>query len=114
MLSALTISPSCFLANSTARADLPLAVGPVIRIASIPFPKDILMALVATLIANPSNPVLTQALAEKAAAAIDAPGLYWLADGIAADLAIRDGMSEDDAEKLLREAVSGHRVDVVV
>jgi len=38
------------------------------------------MALVATLVANPSNPVLTAAIAEKAADAAKASGLYWLAD----------------------------------
>jgi phosphoserine phosphatase len=72
------------------------------------------MALVATLIANPSNPVLTVALAEKAAAAINASGLYWLADGIAADIAIRDGMTEGDADTALRAALDGQPVDVVV
>ena len=41
------------------------------------------MAFVATLVANPSNPVLTAALAVKAAEAVNASGLYWLADGIA-------------------------------
>ena len=49
------------------------------------------MAFVATLIANPSNPVLTPALAEEAAAAVDASGLYWLADGVACDIALKDG-----------------------
>ena len=42
------------------------------------------MALVATLVANPSNPVLTPAIAEQAAEVVKASGLYWLADGIAA------------------------------
>jgi len=49
------------------------------------------MALVATLIANPSNPVLTPALGEAAAKAVNASGLYWLADGIACDIALPSG-----------------------
>jgi phosphoserine phosphatase len=71
------------------------------------------MALVATLIANPANPLLVPSLAEKAANAISASGLYWLADGIACDLAIRDGMSATEADVLLREAVDGQPIDVV-
>jgi phosphoserine phosphatase len=72
------------------------------------------MALVATLIANPTNPLLVPALAEKASDAISAAGFYWLADGIACDLAIRNGMTQSEADALLRAAVAGHPVDVVV
>jgi phosphoserine phosphatase len=72
------------------------------------------MALVATLIANPSNPLLVPSLAEKAAGVISASGLYWLADGIACDLAVRDGMTDTEADVLLREAIAGEPVDVVV
>ncbi|HSX75040.1 MAG TPA: phosphoserine phosphatase SerB, partial [Shinella sp.] len=66
---------------------MPLAVGPVIRIASRFRSRFLIMAFVATLVANPSNPVLTPSLAEKAADAVKASGLYWLADGIACDIA---------------------------
>ena len=55
------------------------------------------MALVATLIANPSNPVLAASLGERAADAVNASGLYWLADGIACDIALRDGTDEATA-----------------
>ncbi|OCP17669.1 MULTISPECIES: phosphoserine phosphatase SerB [unclassified Ensifer] len=72
------------------------------------------MALVATLIANPSNPVLTPALAEAAADAVKASGLYWLADGIACDLALTDGTDPFAAEAALRGALSGLAVDVAV
>lgn len=72
------------------------------------------MALVATLIANPSNPVLTPALAEAAADAVKASGLYWLADGIACDLALADGTDPFAAEAALRGALSGTPVDVAV
>jgi len=72
------------------------------------------MALVATLIANPSHPLLVPKLAEKAAEAISASGVYWLADGIACDLPIRDGMTVSEADALLRAATVGEPVDVVV
>ncbi|CAN7446714.1 phosphoserine phosphatase SerB [Pararhizobium sp. LjRoot238] len=72
------------------------------------------MAFVATLVANPSNPVLTPALAEEAAAAVDASGLYWLADGIACDIALKDGANPEWQEALLRGVVDDAPVDVVV
>lgn len=72
------------------------------------------MAFVATLVANPSNPVLTTALAEEAAAAVDASGLYWLADGVACDIALKDGANPDWQEALLRGVVGDAPVDVVV
>ncbi|MBP1857381.1 phosphoserine phosphatase SerB [Rhizobium herbae] len=72
------------------------------------------MAFVATLVANPSNPVLTAALAEEAAATVDASGLYWLADGIACDIALKDGGNLDWLEALLRGVVGDAPIDVVV
>ncbi|MCA1367525.1 phosphoserine phosphatase SerB [Bradyrhizobium sp. BRP14] len=72
------------------------------------------MALVATLIANPSNPVLTPSLAEAAAGAVKASGLYWLADGVACDIALADGTDAGEAEAKLRAAVNSAAVDVAV
>jgi phosphoserine phosphatase len=72
------------------------------------------MALVATLIANPSNPLLVPSLAEKAAGAISASGLYWLADGIACDIAVRDDADAVEVDVILREALDHAPVDVVV
>lgn len=72
------------------------------------------MAFVATLVANPSNPVLTTALAEEAAAAVDASGLYWLADGVACDIALKDGANPDWQEALLRGVVGDTPIDVIV
>ncbi|MDW9961057.1 phosphoserine phosphatase SerB [Sinorhizobium meliloti] len=72
------------------------------------------MALVATLIANPSNPVLTPARAEAAAERLDASGLYWLADGIACDIVLRDCAEAGEAEARLRQAVAGAAIDVAV
>ncbi|ACM37025.1 MULTISPECIES: phosphoserine phosphatase SerB [Rhizobium/Agrobacterium group] len=72
------------------------------------------MAFVATLIANPSNPVLTPALAEQAAAAVSASGLYWLADGIACDIALKDGSDLDVTEQTLRKVIEGQPIDLAI
>lgn len=70
--------------------------------------------LVATLIANPAVPVLSPDLAGQASQAIGARTLYWLADGIAADLLPDAGLDEAMVSALLRAALAGQPVDVVV
>ncbi len=72
------------------------------------------MALVATLVANPSNPVLTPEIAEQAAKAVNASGLYWLADGVACDIALRDGTNADEAEAAILEVIGTAAIDLVV
>jgi phosphoserine phosphatase len=72
------------------------------------------MALVATLVANPSNPVLTPKLGEIAADAARSRSLYWLADGVACDIPLPEGTAAEDYLALLREAIAGQPVDVVV
>ena len=72
------------------------------------------MAFVATLLANPSNPILEPALAERAAESLKASGLYWLADGIACDIVLRDGADEKAAEAQLRALIGGEKIDVAV
>ncbi|MDP9589838.1 UNVERIFIED_ORG: phosphoserine phosphatase [Shinella zoogloeoides] len=72
------------------------------------------MAFVATLVANPSNPVLTPSLAEKAADAVKASGLYWLADGIACDIALRDDSDIEAASATLRTVIGDAPVDLAV
>jgi phosphoserine phosphatase len=72
------------------------------------------MASVATLIAHPSNPVLDARLGERAAEALKASGLYWLADGIACDLALRDGTDLGAAETKLRDVLGSLPVDLVL
>ncbi|MBU1315266.1 MAG: phosphoserine phosphatase SerB [Alphaproteobacteria bacterium] len=72
------------------------------------------MAFVATLIAHPSNPVLASSVGEAAAAAVEASGLYWLADGIACDIVLRDGADLTAAEVALRSATLGLLVDLVI
>ncbi|NNU49521.1 phosphoserine phosphatase SerB [Rhizobium sp. WYCCWR 11279] len=72
------------------------------------------MALVATLVANPSNPVLTPEIAERAAEAVNASGLYWLADGVACDIALRDGTDAQAAEANILAVISGAPIDLVI
>jgi len=72
------------------------------------------MAFVATLIANPSNPVLVPAIAEQAADAVKASGLYWLADGIACDIALRDGTDIEAAEANILAVIGSAPIDLVI
>ncbi|QND13357.1 phosphoserine phosphatase SerB [Rhizobium leguminosarum] len=72
------------------------------------------MALVATLVANPSNPVLTPEIAERAAEAVNAFGLYWLADGVACDIALRDGTDAQAAEANILAVISSAPIDLVI
>ena len=72
------------------------------------------MAFVATLVANPSNPVLTPALAERAADRVRASGLYWLADGIACDIALRDDSDIHAARDTILVALGGAPIDLAV
>jgi len=72
------------------------------------------MAFVATLIAHPSNPVLTQQIGEQAAQAVQASGLYWLADGIACDLALRDDSDVQAAEANLQAVIGSAPIDLVI
>jgi phosphoserine phosphatase len=72
------------------------------------------MAFVATLIAHPSNPVLRQEVGERAAQAVNAAGLYWLADGIACDIALRDETDLQLAETALRTVIDDSPIDLVI
>jgi phosphoserine phosphatase len=72
------------------------------------------MAFVATLVANPSNPVLSPALAEMAADRIDASGLYWLADGVACDIALRDGSDLAAARDTILTVIGNEPIDLAV
>ncbi|GGA97696.1 phosphoserine phosphatase SerB [Brucella endophytica] len=72
------------------------------------------MPLIATLISNPARPVLVPSLGIKASGAVNATGLYWLADGIACDLALKDGTDAAEATQALKDAMGGEPVDIVV
>jgi phosphoserine phosphatase SerB len=53
-------------------------------------------------------------MGERAAEAVNAAGLYWLADGIACDIVLRDGADVPAAEANLRAVIAGAPVDLVV
>ncbi|PQZ51563.1 phosphoserine phosphatase SerB [Ochrobactrum sp. MYb15] len=72
------------------------------------------VSLIATLIANPAKALLAPSLGIKASAAVNATGLYWLADGIACDIPLAFGISHEEAESTLRASLDGAPVDVVV
>lgn len=103
----------------SASADLPLAVGPAIRTASftgsIPPPGVFVsMSLVATLISSPAAARLTPQVADTASRALDARGVRWLAEGIACDLDLNDGIDAAAAEATLRETLAGLPLDIAV
>ncbi len=72
------------------------------------------MPLVATLIADPSNPALTARRAEQAASAVSGGSPDWLADSIACDIVLPDGLEPEAADSALRAALNGAPVDIVV
>lgn len=72
------------------------------------------MPLMATLIANPASPSLSASLGIKASAAVNATGLYWLADGIACDIALRTGSNVTESYAELARIVDGEPIDIVV
>ncbi|UGY09182.1 phosphoserine phosphatase SerB [Phyllobacterium pellucidum] len=72
------------------------------------------MPLMATLIANPATAGLSPSLGIKASAAVNATGVYWLADGIACDIALKDGTDPTEAHALLADALGGSPIDIVV
>ena len=69
---------------------------------------------VATLIAHPQDARITNALADAAVRTCGARALYWLADGVAADIPLPDGPSEDELDGAIRAALAGHPVDVAI
>ena len=72
------------------------------------------MALVATLIANPSNAVLTASTGERAAQACGSANLYWLADGIACDIPLHDSADPMEALGAIRASLGDLPVDIAV
>src|SRR6476659_3519377 len=71
--------------------------------------------LVATLVANPSRPAVTDALIRAAAQALGhATEPAVLASGIAADLVFGASLDRADAETRLRAALGGEPVDIIV
>jgi phosphoserine phosphatase len=72
------------------------------------------MPFVATLIAHPSNPILSSKIGEAAASAVSASGLYWLADGIACDIALPDGYDLAHAKEVILEVIGDLAIDLAI
>lgn len=72
------------------------------------------MPFVATLIAHPSNPILSSKIGEDATAAVSASGLYWLADGIACDIALSDGCDLAEAKAAILAVIVDLPIDLAI
>jgi len=72
------------------------------------------MTHIATLIANPANPVLSVDLVTTIANTIDSKNTYWLADGIACDCLLPESGDPANIETMIREILTSLPIDVVV
>src|ERR1700730_3601329 len=115
MESVLTITASCVRANSSASADLPLAVGPAISTALFPTCEFTCMSLVATLICNPADPALDSTIVDGARAVLPSPGAaHWLFDEVAVDIPFAGSDDVPAIENRLRAARGDLPIDIVV
>lgn len=103
-------------ASVTANADLPLAVGPAIRTAPVsPSPSRIdFLSTTVTLVANPADPQVTDALAEDVRRAVGGVTVLWLAPGIACDIPLAEGADPNQAQTRLDARLQGIAVDGIV
>src|SRR5436309_15510233 len=123
MESVLMTTPSRSCANSSASADLPLAVGPAISTAltvSASFVTLLTrytsiaqaMSLVATLICNPASPSLDSTVVDAVRAILPGSGAArWLFEGVAADIPFANPEDRGAVIKRLREALGDLPVD---
>ncbi len=72
------------------------------------------MPLIATLISSPAAQCLSPRLATIASRTIGASAISWLAQDIACDLLLPEGIGKDDARSALRLALADAPVDIVV
>jgi len=72
------------------------------------------MSLIATLIANPTDPVLTPALGHRAMTAVGASRIDWLAEGVACDVPINGPLGLREVRAALAEIVAAAPLDLVV
>ncbi|MDE3061096.1 MAG: phosphoserine phosphatase SerB [Pseudomonadota bacterium] len=96
------MTPPDFSASSSARADLPLAVGPAImRMLGVEF--------VVTLI-SPEK-ALTPARADDMARALGTQGVRWIMDGVACDLLLSSPLGGEQTRQALQHAVESWGVN---
>ena len=70
--------------------------------------------LVATLITNPTHPVLETTLVDRACQHVNANNVYWLADGIACDIPLPNTTDKAQALENLRNAIGDLPIDIAV
>jgi phosphoserine phosphatase len=115
MESVLMTTPPLFCANSSARADLPLAVGPAISTALPKFSEFACMSLVATLICNPANPALDATIVDGALAVLPSPGqARWLFDEVAVDIPFDYQVKSPDDIKVIATRLQAARGDLPI
>src|ERR1700687_5898812 len=116
MESALMTTPPVFCARASARADLPLAVGPAISTALLLSPCEVTrMSLVAPLICNPADPALDSTVVDGARAILPSPGpAQWLFDEVAVDIPFTGSEDIQAIANRLREARGDLPIDIVV
>src|SRR3954453_8957210 len=115
MESVLMTIPPAVCANSSARADLPLAVGPAISTALLKLSEFACMSLVATLICNPANPALDSTLVDGALAVLPSPGTaQWLFDEVAVDIPFDYPVKSPDDIKAIETRLQAARGDLPI
>src|SRR3954464_8834341 len=115
MESVLMTMPPVFCARSSARADLPLAVGPAISTALLIVCEPVCMSLVATLICNPANPALDSTIVDGALAVLPSPGTaQWLFDEVAVDIPFDYPVNSPDDIKAIKPRLQAARGDLPI
>ncbi|MBB4121777.1 phosphoserine phosphatase SerB [Martelella radicis] len=72
------------------------------------------MVLVATLVANPSNPVVTSEQVSRVSDAVAVEKVDWLNEGIAVDLHLAHHINRQEAEAAIRAEIANLPVDLVI
>src|SRR5690348_15985567 len=119
MESVLTTTPPSRSARSSTSADLPLAVGPAIRIAFFTRPSpaclpEFSMPLIATLVSRPEDRAVSALLANMASRVVGASAVHWLAGDIACDLVLPGGPDIGEITATLRAALASEPVYIIV
>src|SRR6185437_4596407 len=115
MESALMTRPPAACASSSAKADLPLAVGPAISTTLSIVCEFARMSLVATLICHPANPALDTTIVDGALAVLPSPGTaQWLFDEVAVDIPFDGEVKSPDDIKAIETRLQAVRGDLPI
>ncbi|MEM7461895.1 MAG: phosphoserine phosphatase SerB [Pseudomonadota bacterium] len=72
------------------------------------------MSLVATLIANPKNPVLSEDISTSVMKDLNSHAVYWLADGVACDIPMPDSTNQETAEEIIAGTIADQPIDFAI